>query len=53
MLRYYSDILFEYKECSVEQHVIYIGKERCRMKNEIVRDEILQPRKRAKKPKKH
>jgi hypothetical protein len=24
----------------VEQHVIYIGKERCRMKNEIVRDEI-------------
>ena len=40
MLRYYSDILFEYKDCSVEQHVIYIGKERCRMKNEIVRDEI-------------
>ncbi|NEW60539.1 hypothetical protein GSY74_04520, partial [Sulfurovum sp. bin170] len=40
MLRYYSDILFEYKDCSVEQHVIYIGKEKCRMKNEIVRDEI-------------
>jgi len=34
-----SDIVFEYKDCSVEQHVIYIGKERCRMKNEIVRDE--------------
>ena len=40
MLRYYSDILFEYKDCSVEQHVIYIGKEKCRMKNEIVRDKI-------------
>jgi len=40
MLRYYSDILFEYKDCSVEQHVIYIGQEKCRMKNEIVRDEI-------------
>ena len=40
MLRYYSDILFEYKNCSVEQHVIYIGKEKCSMKNEIVRDEI-------------
>jgi len=40
MLRYYSDILFEYKECSVEQYVIYIGKNRCNMKSEIERDRI-------------
>ena len=40
MLRYYSDILFEYKECEVEQYLIYIGKDRCSMKNEIRRDEI-------------
>ena len=40
MLRYYSDILFEYKECSVEQYVLYIGKKQCTMKNEILRDEI-------------
>ncbi len=41
MLRYYSDILFEYKDCTVTQYLIYIGKEKCYMKNEIVRDEIL------------
>ena len=41
MLRYYSDILFEYKDCSVEQYVIYIGKKRCNMKDEIKRDKIL------------
>ena len=40
MLRYYSDILFEYKDCSVTQYLIYIGKEKCYMKNEIIRDEI-------------
>ena len=40
MLRYYSDILFEYKNCTVKQYVIYIGKENCYMKSEIVRDEI-------------
>ena len=40
MLRYYSDILFEYKACSVEQYVVYIGKKKCTMKNEILRDEI-------------
>jgi hypothetical protein len=40
MLRYYSDILFEYKECSVEQYVVYIGKKRCNMKSEITRDRI-------------
>ena len=40
MLRYYSDILFEYKECSVEQYVLYIGKKQCTMENEILRDKI-------------
>ncbi len=41
MLRYYSDILFEYKECSVSQYLIYIGKEKlCYMKSKIIRDEI-------------
>lgn len=40
MLRYYSDILFEYKDCSVEQYVIYIGKKRCNMQDEIKRDKI-------------
>ena len=40
MLRYYSDILFEYKKCSVSQYLIYIGKDNCYMKNEIIRDEI-------------
>ena len=40
MLRYYSDILFEYKECTIEQYIIYIGKDKCRMKSEIKRDKI-------------
>ena len=40
MLRYYSDILFEYKECSVSQYLIYIGKEKCYMKSKIERDDI-------------
>jgi len=40
MLRYYSDILFEYKNYSVTQYLIYIGKEKCYMKNEIKRDEL-------------
>jgi len=41
MLRYYSDILFEYKECNVRQYLIYIGKDKLNMKNIIDRDEIL------------
>jgi len=40
MLRYYSDILFEYKDCTVTQYLIYIGKDKCYMKSEIKRDEI-------------
>ena len=40
MLRYYSDILFEYQEFTVSQYLIYIGKEKCYMKKEIKRDKI-------------
>lgn len=40
MLRYYDDILFEYEDYQVRQYLLYVGKERCYMKNEIVRDEI-------------
>ena len=40
MLRYYSDILFEYRDCTVEQYIIYIGKEKCYMRDEILRDKI-------------
>jgi hypothetical protein len=40
MLRYYSDILFEYKNYSVKQYLIYIGKDKFNMENEIKRDEI-------------
>jgi len=40
MLRYYSDILFEYKECKIKQYLIYIGKEKCYMKHQINRDSI-------------
>ena len=40
MLRYYSDILFEYKKYDIEQHLIYIGKYKLDMKNEIKRDKI-------------
>ena len=40
MLRYYSDILFEYKECSINQYLVYIGKEKCYMKSKIERDDI-------------
>ena len=40
MLRYYSDILFEYKNCYVEQYVIYIGHKNCNMRDEIQRDKI-------------
>ena len=39
-MRYYSDILFEYKNYSVKQYLIYIGKDKFNMKNEIKRDEI-------------
>ena len=28
MHRYYSDILFEYENCSIAQYILYIGKEK-------------------------
>ena len=40
MLRYYDDILFQYEKYAVKQYMLYVGKEKCYMKNEIVRDEI-------------
>ena len=40
MLRYYSDLLFEFEDFKIEQFIIYIGKSRCTMKNEIKRDKI-------------
>jgi len=40
MLRYFSDILFEYQDYEVSQFVIYIGKEKCYMKNSIERNQI-------------
>ena len=40
MLRYYSDILFEYEGYRILQYVIYIGKRDCKMKSVIKRDNI-------------
>ena len=41
MLRYYSDIYFEYEERYViRQYILYIGKERCSIKSKISRDKI-------------
>lgn len=41
MLRYYSDILFEYEEYPIKQYLIYIGREKCNMQSTIKRDKIL------------
>ncbi len=35
MHRYLSDILFEYEDFKIKQYMLYIGKERCSMKNAI------------------
>ena len=40
MLRYFSDILFEYNGYEIEQYVIYIGKASCKMKNQIEQKRI-------------
>ncbi len=40
MLRYYSDIFFEYDQYKICQYILYIGKEKCSMKSEIKREEI-------------
>jgi len=40
MLRYYSDILFDYEEYNIKQYIIYIGRYKCSMKSKIQRDSI-------------
>jgi len=40
MHRYYSDILFLYEDYVVRQYMLYIGKDKCRMKSQIKRDKI-------------
>jgi len=40
MLRYYSDILLDYKSYNIYQFVIYIGQEDVKMRNTIIRDDI-------------
>ena len=40
MLRYYSDLLFDYEEYEILQFVIYIGREKCTMINSIKRYNI-------------
>ena len=41
MLRYYSDLFFDYEDCEIMQYVIYIGKEKCTMKETIKKEHIL------------
>ena len=38
MLRYLSDILFEYENLEVKQYLLYIGERQCNMKNSINKD---------------
>jgi predicted transposase/invertase (TIGR01784 family) len=40
MLRYLSDILFEYKGYEVSQHLIYIGQKKCSMKKRIEQNKL-------------
>ena len=40
MLRYYSDILFEYEDANIFQYLLYIGKNRLNMKNEIKKNNL-------------
>ena len=40
MLRYYSDILFDYEEYPIKQYLIYIGKAKCSIQSKIKRDKI-------------
>lgn len=40
MLRYYSDIFFEYENYRIDQYMIYIGQAECRMTSAIKRDKI-------------
>ena len=41
MLRYFSDILFEYDGHEISQYIIYMGKEKCHMKSIIEQNKIL------------
>jgi len=40
MLRYYSDIVLKYQEYNIYQYVIFTGKHKCSMKDNIRRDNI-------------
>ena len=40
MLRYLTDILFEYQGYEVSQHLIYIGKKNCNMKKQIEQNRL-------------
>jgi len=40
MLRYLSDILFEYKKLEVKQYLLYIGESRCSMQNNIKKNKL-------------
>lgn len=40
MLRYYSDIYFDFDEYNIIQFVIYIGKDKCNMVSKIKKDKI-------------
>jgi predicted transposase/invertase (TIGR01784 family) len=40
MLRYYSDIFFEYEKYTISQYMIYIGYDSCQMDSTITRDNI-------------
>jgi len=40
MLRYLTDILFEYKEYEVSQHLIYIGQKSCTMREQIEQNRL-------------
>jgi len=40
MHRYLSDILFEYEDLEVKQYLLYIGKYKCSMKNQIIKQNL-------------
>lgn len=40
MLRYLSDILFEYEDLEIKQYLLYTGKEACRMQSTILKQDL-------------
>ncbi len=40
MLRYMSDILFEYEGLDVKQYLLYIGESKCSMQNHITKNRL-------------